>query len=793
MVMHKFSRQFARAALGLFGLLLLVPAAAFCADDEAAVRAQRFDAEFPRLMKAHCWKCHGGSEPKGELRLDQGWKYADIATDRARWESVLEMIETGAMPPDDQPQPKPAERQQLVTLLESALFELDCDLPRDPGRVTVRRLNRNEYDNTLRDLLGLDLKLARDFPSDDVGNGFDNIGDVLALPPLLLEKYIEAAEKAAAAAIQDPRSLRQREVREGDRLRPSGSARRTDDGYLMVSEGSVATRFQIERPGKYRLRITAGADQAGPEVAKMEVRGPEGLRHVIDVPAKRTELQPYDWTLDLPQGEQRIEVRFINDYYRPDDPDPNNRDRNLLVKSVALAGPETLEASEFSESHRRLVTARPDDPADRRQLRDAARRVLEPLVRRAFRRPVSREELSMYVGLVELATANGETYERGLQVALTGVLVSPQFLFRLEREPDSDDPTQARPLNDFELATRLSYFLWSSMPDDELFQLAEEGKLKQPEILEGQVRRMLRDPKAWALAENFAAQWLNLRNLADVSPDPATFPEFNDQLRRDMQRETLEFFMAIVREDRPITEFLTADYTYVNQRLAAFYGLPQDRVQGEEFQRVSLDPGKRQGVLTQASILTLTSNPQRTSAVKRGKWIMENLLGTPPPEPPPDVPMLEETQKTSPELSLRQQMEVHRSNPVCASCHRQMDALGFGFENYDAIGRWRDTDGKTPIDASGVLPGGESFAGPRELIAILSGEREQFGRFMAEKLLTFALGRGLEYYDQCAVREIAEEMDQAEYRFSALVLGIVQSEPFLLRRGEKDASAAETR
>ena len=392
------------------------------------------------------------------------------------------------------------------------------------------------------------------------------------------------------------------------------------------------------------------------------------------------------------------------------------------------------------------------------------------------------EETAPYASLVDLAVRRGERYEQGLQVALTAVLVSPQFLFRIERSAEPDNPEKVVEVNDYQLASRLSYFIWSSTPDDELLALAYDGRLSKPEILRGQVKRMLADPRVQGLVDGFASQWLNLRNLEDVTPDPNVFPDFNDGLKVAMQRETELFFKTVMQDDLPVTAFLTGKFTWVNEQLASHYGI--EGISGEEFQRVSLKDTQRAGVITQGSILTLTSNPNRTSPVKRGKWIMENILGTAPPDPPADVPEIEAAKKSLPDASFREQLELHRESAVCASCHRSMDPLGFGFENFDAIGRWRTKDGEFEIDASGKLPEGGDFSGPMELIEILEKQKAQFADSLARKMLVFALGRGLEYYDECVIKEITAEMEKQEYRFSSLVLGIVTSDAFLQRRGE---------
>jgi hypothetical protein len=412
---------------------------------------------------------------------------------------------------------------------------------------------------------------------------------------------------------------------------------------------------------------------------------------------------------------------------------------------------------------------------------ESAQRILERFASRAYRRPVRGEELNRLLRFVEMAEKDHESFETGIGLAMQAVLVSPHFLFRVEMDRRPNDPAAIHSINDYELASRLSYFLWSSMPDDELFELARNKTLHEPEMLEKQVRRMLKDPRSLALVENFAGQWLQLRNLKEFKPDPDLFPSFDDKLRSAMLKETELFFENIIREDRGILDFIDADYTFVNERLAKHYGLSD--VNGEEFRRVSLTSTPRGGILTQAAVLSVTSNPTRTSPVKRGKWILENILGTPPPPPPPGVEELKNDKQAVLSGSLRQRMEQHRANPNCATCHQRMDPLGFGFENFDAIGAWRTQEGKFAIDPAGALPNGQSFAGPTELRAILKTRQEAFARCLAEKMLTYALGRGVERYDRCTLDNIVKSAGKDHYKFSRLVIDIVKSDPFQKRRG----------
>jgi hypothetical protein len=733
-------------------------------------------------LKRLCYDCHGPDLQEAEIGFHDYQDFAKVAGDERTWTRILQMIETEVMPPEDSPQPTAAERKELIKDLERVLFNVDCDGPVDPGRVTIRRLNRAEYNNTVRDLLGVTFRPADDFPSDDVGSGFDNIGDVLTLPPLLMEKYLTAAEQIAEKSIvTDPQQFTKSQRQDRRQLKGEGSAAFDNERRrwtIASSDGVVAAEFELPRDGDYLIRVYAAATRAGDEPAQLDVRLDGKSLKVFDVNATRG-ADKYEISTRAKGGKHRISAHFLNDFYDPDESNPDRRDRNLRIDAFELDGPLDIRAEDYPEFHRKLIHVRPGDKLD---VGAAARQNLRPLMNRAFRRPATDEELSQYSGLVEQAVAGGDSFEQGMQVAVTAVLVSPPFLFRIEQDPGPQDPGGIRELNDYELASRLSYFLWSSMPDDELFAAATAGKLRDPKVREEQVRRMLADPKSFALVENFVAQWLNLRLLDAASPDPERFSQYSPELKADMRRETELFAEAIIREDRSILDFLGGRFTFVNGRLARHYGL--EGIRGDDFRRVDFTDDRRVGVLTQASILTFTSNPGRTSPVKRGKWIMENLLGTPPPDPPPNVPELEATAKSKPNLSLREQLAEHRSNAVCASCHKTMDQLGFGLEHFDAIGQWRDKDGPHAVDASGELPSGERFAGALELSGVLRSSKTQFAKCLTEKMLTFALGRALINADRCTVDSVVASLDAKDYRFSALVVEIVNSEPFRKRRGE---------
>ncbi|MGL4555742.1 MAG: DUF1592 domain-containing protein [Gemmataceae bacterium] len=588
-----------------------------------------YERDVAPLVAKYCLRCHAADKKRGGIVLDRDKGDAAVRKNRALWERVGDSLREGVMPPEGAKKPTAAEMALIDRWLDAVVFKDACTGPRDPGRVTLRRLNRAEYNNTIRDLVGLDFKPAKDFPADDVGYGFDNIGDVLSLPPLLMEKYLAAADDIVERAWADP-----------------------------------AARKKI-----------------------------------FPLPPLPTPL------------------------------------RN----------------------------------------RDATPRNLRHFATRAWRRPATDDEVQRLLYLTRTARDAGDPPEVGQRLALKAVLSSPSFLFRVEA-----DPKETGPVSEWELATRLSYFLWSSTPDQELSDLAEKGKLRAPGVIEAQVARMLKSPKSAALADNFAMQWLNLRSLPSFSPDPKRFPGVNAALLNDMTQETRRFFLHVKDADASVLDFLAGEYTFVNEALAKHYGLKG--VTGREFREVSLKGTPRSGVLTHASVLAVTSNPTRTSPVKRGKWVLENVLGTPPPPPPPDVPeLVEEGELTG---SVREQMEQHRKDPSCASCHARMDPLGFGYENFDAVGRWRTRDGKHAVDASGVLPDGSRFSGPAELRTVLLAKKDQFARCLVDKMLTYATGRGTERSDRCFTEQIAKRLAAGGYKFSVMVTEIVKSDPFQKRRAK---------
>jgi hypothetical protein len=731
--------------------------------------AAHFTKDIVPFLTRHCYACHGNGKKRAGLALDKYKDETALLKDRNAWDNVRNMIRTGEMPPEDRKRPAVADVEAVLRALDRVLDGLDCSGPRQVGRVTIRRLNKAEYNNTIRDLVGVDFKPAADFPNDDSGYGFDNIGDVLSLSPLLLEKYLAAAETILDRAIVNvdpPRPVKNRLG--GLRVTRGAGEIRRGVGAVLRAKGEAFAASYFEE-GDYIIRVQAFSQQVGEEAVRVLLQvGATDVKE-FEVKADKSAPATLEAKVRLKTGTRRIAVAFLNPSSDPKAADKDKNQRLLFVRSIVVDGPYNPPAPRLPASHQRILAHRAELSP-----RQAAREIITRFATRAFRRPVKPAEVERFLKLYDQAEKEGDRFEQRLRLVLGAVLVSPHFLFRIELDPPDARPGTAYRINDYELASRLSYFLWSSMPDNELFEQARKGTLRGN--LEAQVRRMLKDPRSSAFVQNFAGQWLTLRNLASVTPDPKRFPTFDEELRSAMYRETELFFEAVLREDRSILDFLDADFSFINERLAKHYGI--GGVKGKKFQRVKL-PANRGGILTHASILTLTSNPTRTSPVKRGKWVLEQILNTPPPPPPPNVPDLnEEKQLTG---SLRKVMEMHRQNTLCASCHQRMDPIGFAFENYDAIGAWRDRDGKFAIDPSGKLVDGKTFKGPGELKVILKGKKELFSRCLTEKMLTYALGRGVEYYDKCAVESVLKALDRNHYRFSTLVVEIVRSEPFQMR------------
>ena len=741
------------------------------------------------VLREYCWDCHGDSEAKGGVNFDAHTNLMAVLRDRGTWERVIQTVRSGEMPPKKKKaQPNTEVRTHLVGWIERTLFPIDPSRP-DPGRVTLRRLNRVEYNNTVRDLFGVDFQPADDFPQDDVGYGFDNIGDVLSMPPILLEKYLNAAEAVLDRSIvTGPLTPKAR------RFAPSQIQGHVGGGALatLSAQGEMFVEYEAPVPGDYVFKVQAYGDQAGDEKVQMALRADGHDLETIEVRRGRGNPKLHEHRLALKPGNHRLSAAFLNDFYRQTEvlktnaqgktyTEKKTEDRNLQVEFIEVTGPFSEAVPPLHALHRKVFFKAPGPQTTNQVARDILQRVTD----RAYRRSATPAELDGLMRLFGQARESGDGFEAAVKQALMAVLISPHFLFRGEIQSNPDNPHESHRVSEYALASRLSYFLWSTMPDDELFRLAGQGRLRRN--LAGQVKRMLADPKSRALVDNFAGQWMQLRTLDIVSPDEKLFPGFDAPLRAALRRETESLFEHVLRKDRPITEFLTADYTFVNEPLARHYGI--SGVHGPDFVRVSLKGTGRSGVLTHASILTLTSNPNRTSPVKRGKWILDNILASPPPPPPPGVPALESKETHG---TLRQRMDAHRDNAMCASCHAKMDPLGFAFEHFDAVGRFREKDGDEVVDTRGELVSGERFADHVELSRVLSDSRQaDFVRCVSEKMLTYALGRGLEYYDRPALVAMDTQLRKKNLRFSVLIQAVVESVPFQYRRGDGDPLLVE--
>jgi cytochrome c551/c552 len=740
-------------------------------------RAQRANSLAQRaLIEENCVACHNQKSNTAGVSLE-GLNYNNVGENAALWERVLRKVRTGQMPPPAAPRLEAADVTAFVNWLEGSL-DRAARLNPNPGRPAVHRLNRTEYSNAIRDLLVVDINPGAALPVDDSGHGFDNIGEVLTISPTLLEKYISMARKVSRLAVGDP-GIKPSEER--FQPRRMGRSERVSDDLPFYSRGGLSVQYYFPLDGEYVIRIKTPANvNIGAPAQFYEMRLPvkAGLRMIgVTSPREDAKLDPappgpqrggpmapaQKIPLDLWLDGARIKRFEISD--------------TTPIEVVTVSGPFNANGRGETPSRARIFVC---SPAQGSEEAACAKRILATLARRAFRRPVTDVDLNPLLAFYDRGRRERD-FDYGVQSAIEAMLVSPDFLFRVERDPKTAAPGAVYRLNDFELASRLSFFLWSSIPDDELLDLAEKGKLKSPAVLQQQTRRMLDDPRSQAFVSNFGGQWLHLRNLDTITPDPDLFPGFDDGLKQSFRRETELFFESVLRENRSVFDLLDANYTFLNQRLAEHYGVRG--VYGSQFRRVALSDPNRSGLLGQGSILTVTSYPNRTSVVQRGKWVLENLLGAPPPPPPPDVPDLKPHGKDGRLLTMREQMDMHRANPICASCHARMDPIGFALENYDAVGRWRTKDAGAVIDASGKLPDGTKFNGPAELKKILlSGHRDEFATTVTEKLLTYALGRGLEAYDAPAVREIMREAARDDYRLPALINAIINSKPFQMRK-----------
>ncbi len=742
-------------------------------------------------LNQYCVACHNNTLTTAGLSLE-GQDIRNLSQNGAVWEKVLSKLRNRQMPPAGMPSPPPETYEEIVAYLQDGLDRVAVLEP-NPGRPAVHRLNRAEYENVVRDLLALEIDSTELLPPDDFGYGFDNIGDVLTISPLLLERYLSAAEKIALLAIGDPTqrpSLKIYDV-------PSGLAQNEHMGVDLPfgSRGGTVIRHHFPADAEYVFTVRLQRGKRGNILGldsdrQLDLRLDGRRLEFFSIPAERRG-RPEPLAAAVPayenleirvpakSGTRSVLATFLYDTIKQEGVIVEEDDIAFFegVGSISIAGPYNVQGPGATASRERIFVCRPASQADELS---CSEEILSTLARRAYRRPISDEDLASLMELYRDGAARGG-FETGIRLALQQILVDPEFIFRMEFDPPDAEPGSAYPVSDFALASRLSFFLWSSIPDDELLEVAERGALSNPATLDRQMRRRLADPRSESLVSNFAGQWLFLRNVSSVHPDPVAFPNFDENLRMAMKRETELLVQSGLREDRSVVDLLDSDYTFVNERLARHYGM--EGIYGAEFRRVPVTDERRRGLLGHASILTVTSYPDRTAPTIRGKWVLEQLLGTSPPPPPPNVPSLEENENAR-VLTMRERMEEHRSNPVCATCHQLMDPLGFALENFDGLGRWREVSGdeESVIDASGELPDGTSINGPIGLRNVLLSRQELFVETFTERLLTYALGRGVEYYDFPAIRDITHEAAQSDYSWSSIISGIVGSVPFQMRR-----------
>lgn len=908
-------RNSLRSSVALPALLLVgVLSAAESAGSSVPRGKDYYEKQVLPVLQKFCYDCHGDGMDKGNVALDKHGDFAAAFADKKFWDNVREHVDTHVMPPEKKPQPSNEERAVIVKWIEDEVFWVDPSHP-DPGHITLRRLNRSEYNNTVRDVFKVDSRPADNFPPDDTGYGYDNIGDVLSLSPLLMEKYLKEARKVADEAVWVKTTGRLARDKSAHEFQDIGdvSDRLADDVRSITKNGDIAAKFEVPASGVWRAELEVSAIQAGPEKVKLAVLvdGTEVRQFEVNADLKGSKGEKWErvrFDLPMKSGYRMVTVRFLNDFYDEKASDANHRDRNAFMRYFSFQGPLvfrtpdqsklldwlcdgkriapaslTLLGSDFDagssdvgvddericfassgEAHRSIdipadgtytlrMTVGADQAgpelaklrvslggtvvADAREItvkksgateewtfhptlkkgpcdfrveflndfydakgkkdrnayfnsatleasgdrgstvdRETLRAWIDAIGLKAMRRPLDEADRQKINTLADMVLQDGGSMVDALKLACEGMLVSSKFLFRGGATPSGAVENGAVPVDEFTLASRLSYFLWSSAPDDELLRLAQKGELRKN--LPQQIARMIGDARAWALTENFAGQWLQLRDIELVSPDRRRYPEFSSKLASAMKKESQLYFDHIYRENCSVLEFLDSDYTFANDQLARYYGLPE-RVKSQEFEKVSLAGTARGGILTQGSILTLTSHPNRTSPVKRGKFLLENILGTPPPPPPQNVPAFREDRSARVQGTLRQRFEAHRANPSCASCHAFLDPMGFAFENYDAIGRWRDQDNGQSVDARGQLLTGQTFDGAQELRKVLVMERkDEFTRCLVENLLTYALGRGLDYPDKLFVRQIAGRAANNGYKFQGIVNDIIESVPF---------------
>jgi hypothetical protein len=791
----------------------------------AALATSNQPADGAALLKRYCFGCHNERLKTGGLMLDR-MDLSEPAAQAETWEKVVRKLRAGLMPPPASPRPGKATLDQFAASLEGAL-DAAAEARPNPGRATVRRLNRTEYRNAIYDILGLEIDGRALLPTDESAYGFDNIADALTTSPGLLERYMIAAQKISRLAVGDPTMgpviehykfplTRVQEERMSEDL-PFGTRGGAAITHYFPADGEYVIKLRLQRV----LNTSVIRGLANRETLDVRIDGVQVKRFIVGgecvgskeprciKPPGLVQASEYERTADdglelrvpVKAGPRHLGVAFVKRVgAQPEGASPvrmpaghssfaYDQNYEMGVELVQVEGPFAVTGVGDTPSRREIFKC---SPKSRQDEMPCARTIIGRLARRAFRRPVNQSDLETLLPFYETGRRQ-RGFEGGIQHAIERLLVSPEFLFRIERQPASAAPGSVHRVSDLDLASRLSFFIWSSVPDEELLDLAARGRLSDSRILTAQVQRMLRDRRARSLVTNFAGQWLYVRNMPFVAPDPEAYPEFDGNLREAFQRETELFLESQLREDHGVVELLTADYTFVNERLARLYEIPN--VYGTHFRRVALPDDRRAGVLGHGSVLTVTSYATRTSPVLRGKWLLENILGAPPPPPPPNVPPLPEERDVKKPTTVRARLEQHRANAVCATCHRPMDPLGFALENFNGIGKWRTMDSNVPIDASGTLPDGAKFDGPAQFRRALLTHQDAFVHTLVEKLLTYALGRGVEHFDMPAIRRIMRDAGP-EYRWSSLVLGIARSVPFQMRRAHDtsvNAGAAESR
>jgi mono/diheme cytochrome c family protein len=793
--------------LGVAAIVAAGHAGAQTSTETTAATPREFTPETAKaFFTQYCFACHNQYAKIADIVLDTR-DFDHIGADPEIWERVVRKLNAGAMPPQGLPRPEAAAYKGMVSWLTTSLDAAVQSNP-NPGRSSIHRLNRAEYGNAIRDLLGLEVDASELLPADDEGYGFDNIADVLRVSPSLLEQYLSASAKIAALAVGDPSTP---PIISVYRAPPDLAQGAHVEGLPLGTRGGVLIKHNFPLDASYDFNVflrrnivgyMTGLEWAheleisidGERVFLSQVGGPEdnaasdanfsAAANAID---ERLRTRVF-----VPAGPHEVAIAFLERSSAETQEPLELHTRNLdlqdmnglpVVDYVNVAGPYDARSVGDTPSRRHIFLCRPESL---REEGPCAERILAKLAHLAYRRPTTPADMSLLLDFYHQGREQGGNFDAGIRTALRVLLTSPDFLFRSEPDPKDVAPGALYAVDDLALASRLSFFLWSSLPDEQLLQAAEHGKLADPKVYEQQIRRMLADPRSRALVENFAGQWLYLRNLQSARPDVQEFPDFDENLRRSMRTETELFFASIMREDRSVLELLTADYTFVNQRLAEHYGIPN--VYGSQFRKIQVTDPARVGLLGHGSIHTVTSYPNRTSPVLRGKYILTNILGTPPPAPPPNVPALEENAPGKEARSVRARLQEHRANPVCATCHNVMDPIGFALENFDAVGAWRTKEPGGAIDSSGQMANGTPVNGPETLRAALTAEPEHFVGIVTEKLLTYALGRGLEAFDMPTVRSIVRDAANDDYKFSAVVLGIANSTAFRMKAAQQPAT-----